>query len=240
MKSKESKLLYLAYGPNTVANCAFCVPTEPMTYLIYALPSILSPHLLHAAVLGAVTSTLLAGPEASRCRSHIILTVLGLAAGEAYLTATYDISANVRATRGSELDFFHDKMHLYRSLSFIAADFILSGVLWLSSTGRLFVRPLTVGERLHNLIQSTETGAGRLWATAAITNAVSRDENLRQRWGGYWTMEKEVQEDQEVLESERKALSRIDTRQLNLAADKRTEDVQRILNSTLGMQSLPK
>ena len=165
----------------------------------------------------------------------MVFALLGLAASETYLTATYDILANVKATRGAELDFFHDNMNLYRSLAFIAIDCAIAGLMWTSSTGRLFVQPLGVSQRLQNLIQATETEMGRMWATSAISNAVVRDEKLQSRWSEYWATEKEVQGDSELLEEERKALGRIDTRQLSLTAEKRAEDIERILNGTLAL-----
>lgn len=234
LKSKDSKLLYIAYGPHVLTNCAFCVPGEPTTYLIYALSAILAPHLFHTAILGFATSGLLVGPEGARWRPHAILVVLALAAGETYLTAIYDVAANVKAVRGSEIDFFYDKMRLYRAFAFIAVDCMLAGVLWLSSTGRLFVRSPTVAERLQNILQNVETGTGRLWAAGAVMNSVSRDEKLRGRWLRYWETEGEVQEDPEVLEAERRALNRTDVRSLGLTAGKRAEDVEKILGGVLG------
>src|SRR5579862_4258949 len=67
LKSKlvsiDSRLLYLTYGPGPLADCLFCNSDAPFSYLYYAFPSIVIPHILHTAVLGVVTSSLLSGHE---------------------------------------------------------------------------------------------------------------------------------------------------------------------------------
>jgi hypothetical protein len=40
----ESRLLYLQYGPDALANCPFCASDDPRTYLWYAVPAIVAPH----------------------------------------------------------------------------------------------------------------------------------------------------------------------------------------------------
>ena len=237
LKSKESKLLYLAYGPYALADCTFCKSEEPLSYLLYSLPSLVAPHLVHSAILALSTSGLLAGKYGARWRPHITLAVLALAAGELYLTFTYNVTENVKSTRWTEIDFFYDKVQLYRSLAFVAVDIALASVTWLSSTNRLFVCPASVSERLQGLLQSTETSAGRQWAAGAVVNAMSRDQKLRDRWQEYWRMDGEVSTDRHVLEAEKNTLARMDTNrasQLIAIADNQARSlVDRVLPECL-------
>ena len=229
LKSKESKLLYLAFGPYVVGNCPFCIPQEPTTYLTYALPAIIAPHLIHAAVLGVVTSKFLAGAKGARWRPHVTLAALALTAGEVYLTATYNVAENVKATRGNELDFFYERMKLYRCLAFVAVDCALAGVLWLSSTGRLFVGKVNLSQRLEDMFPGVIAAISRVQATASLAHTKNRQPYLQKRYNEYWKMEAQVRNDIEVLEAERKALARLDVHQVNSMAGRESEKIMTII-----------
>lgn len=52
----DVRLQYLAFGPDPIIDCLFCSPDEPNSYLYYAIPSTVTPHLLHIGLLGLITS----------------------------------------------------------------------------------------------------------------------------------------------------------------------------------------
>ncbi|KAL9048447.1 MAG: hypothetical protein Q9162_007723 [Coniocarpon cinnabarinum] len=225
LQSKESKLLYLAYGHDTFAHCVYCSSSDPISYLVYSLPSLLTPHLAHAAVLALTTSGLFTGTGGARWRPHITLAVLAMAAGELYMVATFNISDNVKSTRWNELDFFHDNLRLYRLAAFMTIDMVLAGVKWLSATQRLFVQPPKTSERLMALLQASEGGSMRQGAAGAVLNAVARDRRLRGRWEEYWRVEEELSTSRGVIEAERRAVERVDVRTINNRADQLANDV---------------
>ncbi|KAL1901502.1 hypothetical protein Sste5346_001909 [Sporothrix stenoceras] len=65
--SLESRLLYLQYGPDTIANCPFCGGTgvdsatnfSAANYLYYAMIDLIAAHLANLALIAVVTSPLL-------------------------------------------------------------------------------------------------------------------------------------------------------------------------------------
>ena len=207
----DARCFYLVYGPDVVGNCPFCNSDEPSSYFYYAVPTILFPHLLNLAALGLSTSSAIAGKEGSRWRLHV--TILGtiLALGELFMYYTYDRKVNARATRSEDLFPFHWKMRLAQGLGLAIVDISFAGLLWLTSTNRLFVAPLTAAERLDHAIRQLETTSGKLTAVGVVRNATVRNQNLRNANDAYWKREGDVMEEvmaeREVVNDMRGALS---------------------------------
>ncbi|KAL6714857.1 hypothetical protein ACLMJK_007117 [Lecanora helva] len=209
--SLDARLLYLTYGPDVLTHCSFCTSDEPSTYLYYALPSLTTPHLLHALALGLATSSAVAGKYTSRWRTLAALTGLGLAVSEIYLFGSYDWkSHNARAVRPEEYIHFYTRMRLYRGISIALMDIVFAALLTLSSTNRIFVVPPTPAERVERVMRALENTRGKLHALGILRNVVCRDEELGGKVEGYWRREGvfmgEVMGEREVVEGVRGAL----------------------------------
>ena len=91
------------------------------------------------------------------------------------------------------------------------ADALMAGLLWLSSTNRMFVVPPSPAERMETAMRVLENVRGKLNAVGIMRNAVVRDEGLRRKAEGYWRREGqvmgEVMDEREVVEGVRNALS---------------------------------
>ncbi|KAL9100475.1 MAG: hypothetical protein Q9163_004148, partial [Psora crenata] len=211
LASLDSRLLYLTYGPDVLTHCAFCSPDEPSTYLYYALPSLLLPHLLHLFALGLATSNAIAGKAANRWRTTAAMAGLVVAVVECYSLAAYDWKANARALRPEEYVLFFWRMRTVRGSAICLADILLAAILYLSGTNRMFVTPLTSAERMEVALRLLEQARGKLNAVGILRNAVVRDEGLRRRTDAYWVNEGkimgEVMDEREVIEGVRSALS---------------------------------
>lgn len=209
--SLDSRLLYFTYGPDVVINCPFCTSDDPMTYLYYALPSIILPHLLHTFALGLATSSLIAGKYTNRWRSTAAVTGMGLIVSECYLYGSYDWKLNARAHRPEEYVHFFWRLRVYRGTVIALVDAIFAGLLWLSSTNRMFVVPPSAAERMETAMRTLENARGKLNAIGIVRNAAVRDESLRKRTEVYWRREGQfmgdVMDEREVVESVRNALS---------------------------------
>ncbi|TKA70824.1 hypothetical protein B0A49_07692 [Cryomyces minteri] len=230
--SPDARLLYLHYGPDVVANCQFCRSDGPGSYLVYALPSLLLPHLAHLAVLGLATSSLLAGPEGSRFRTPVTLAGVALAAADVYLVASHaqpPYTAATTTTVGGHIDAFFWKLRLYRSLALTVADLSAALLLWTTATNRLLALPPRPAERMEHGARTLELALAKLKALGSVRNVVFRDAGLRDRVGAYWTAEGAVTramfEEREVVEGVRAALARADMGGLMEQADRYTEGV---------------
>ena len=210
LASMDSRLLYLTYGPDVVTHCPFCISDEPNTYLYYALPSILLPHVVHLFILGLATSNLVSGKGGNKWRFIASCIGLGIASVEAYLFATFDWKSNARALRPEEYVLFYWRMRIFRGIAICLSDAVVAGLLYLSNTNRMFVTPASVSERMEAALKILERTRGNINAVGIVRNAIVRDEGLRRRTEGYWINEGKVMGDimaeREVVEGVRNAL----------------------------------
>lgn len=224
LNSLDSRLLYFKFGPDVLTECTFCNADDPTSYLYYALPSILTPHLLNLVVLALVTSGLFVGKEGAVWRTTATIGAASLALLEIYAVAAYPAQGNARATRLQDLDFFFWKMRIYRGVAVAALDAVLGWVLYLSSTNRAFVLPPSPPERLELSARIIEAARAKLNATGILRNTILRDNVLRDRNMQYWVREGQVMgsvmEDRSVIEGVNNALeNRIDMARISADAD---------------------
>ena len=229
----DARLLYARYGPHVVTSCAFAAPEDNdagRTYLFYALPSIVTPHLLHLIALGIATSGLLSGREGARWRIVAAIAGMVLAAAEMWFIANYDDRHNARSTRLTEIDFIYWKLQVWRGLAIATIDGVLGWVIWLQATGRAFLSPPPMRERLLDHGKLMEVLLGKTRGLGVLRNGTVRDASMRRKVDDYWVKESEVMKDvfeePEVLEAQRNALRRIDINSIGREAD---EYIQTIL-----------
>ncbi|KAI0453172.1 CHD5-like protein-domain-containing protein [Xylaria acuta] len=207
----ESRLLYLQFGPDVLASCPFCVSDEPKTYLYYALPSLLAPHLLNLVVLSLATSATVAGNEAARWRRSAAVAGAVAAGFDVWSVSTYNYGANARAARPADVDMF---FWTSRSLRYIVLGVINMGIaalIYVSATNRLFAAPPDPAARVEAVTRQLLATKSRLSAVGIVKNTSLRDEDLRARTSAYWTHEgrlmREVMEDRDVVEGVNDALA---------------------------------
>ncbi|EAQ83980.1 hypothetical protein CHGG_10384 [Chaetomium globosum CBS 148.51] len=226
--SLESRLLYLHHGPSVVATCPFCTSDDPRSYLYYALPDLLAPHLFNLIIIALATSSLLTGransASAARFRAPASLAAVAAAFLDLYWVATYNHTANARALRLGELDAFFWTARVVRYTAVAIVDCLLALVLYLSGTQRAFVNPPSAVERVEAVTRRLGTIMGVVNASGVVKNTVLRDEELRGRSVAYWAHEvrlmREMMEEREVVEGVNDALlNRIDIRGIERDAE---------------------
>ena len=206
-------------GPDALIDCPFCSNNDGSSrtsYISYALPALLAPHLLHLAVLGVVTAAPLLGrQQATMWRNHATVVGIALAALDVWLLNSYEPIKNARATRLADVDFFYWKMRVLRKLCLAAVDAVFGLGIWLTATGRWRIEgDLNVLDRMEQVTAATEGINSKLTAVGTLRNAICRDPSLRDQSLKYWVEEdavmSEVYEDREVVDAVKSALSRID------------------------------
>ncbi|MCJ1446810.1 MAG: hypothetical protein MMC23_007317 [Stictis urceolatum] len=215
--SIESRCLYLLFGPDALANCPFCDSDDPKSYLVYALPTILAPYLLNIGVLGLATSGPFGGREGNRWRMHVVLA--------AYVQAALDISmfwninwkTNGRIFYAEELVYYHAWIRLGRYVAITVLDIAFAGLLWATSTNRLFVVPYSTAERVDAVGRAMEMTTSKLNAAGIVRNAAARDQDMRDKSNAYWQKEGEVMAEVMTSEGVSKAVSQaLSTGRLNM------------------------
>ncbi|KAI0882508.1 uncharacterized protein GGS22DRAFT_169621 [Annulohypoxylon maeteangense] len=220
----ESRLLYLQHGPDVLASCPFCTSDDPRSYLYYALPAILTPHLVNLVIVSLATSDLIAGSHGPKWRTTAAIAAGLGSALDAYLASSYNYQANSRATRLSDLEFFFWTARSARLILLSLSDGILATLLYLSSTNRAFAAPPGAAERVEAVTRRLASAKSRLNAVGIVKNTALRDEDLRARTQAYWHHEgrlmREVMEEREVVEGVNDALeNRINIQDIMRDAD---------------------
>ncbi|KAA8574318.1 hypothetical protein EYC84_005807 [Monilinia fructicola] len=207
--SMDSRLLYLKWGPETMTGCLFCVP-EDRSYLIYSLTSIAAPHLFNLCIIGLITSGLFTGKEGSLWRAKATTFAVVVALLDVYFVSAYDHKSNARSARLEEINFFYWNMQLYRNIALAALDGIIGWLMYLSSTNRAFVSPVSPAEKIEATTKIIEETRNRLNAVALMRNASVRDKDLRGKVEDYWVKEgdfmREILETREVVDGMKNAL----------------------------------
>lgn len=222
----DSRLLFAQYGPDILAECPFASPGDldaATSFLFYAVPSMLAPHLLHLFALGVATSGLLAGKEGARWRTAAVIAGLVLAAAEVFAIGQYDHTHNARSTRLAEVDWVFWKMRVYRGLLIAGVDGSLGWVIWLQATGRAFLTPPPTSEVLLDHVKQLEGLVAKARGLGVIRNACARDRGLRSKTEAYWVKEgevmKDIMEESDVVDAQRRALRRVDVGRVSRDAE---------------------
>ncbi|KAJ4127183.1 hypothetical protein NW768_008810 [Fusarium equiseti] len=232
----ESRLLYLQFGPDVLANCPFCTSEEPKTFFNYALPQLLWPHITNLFAVAFVTSPTFTGRAGAQWRPKATMAAAVIAALDIYFVNSYNYQANARALRLSEVDFFYWTARIARLVTLAGFDAILGWLLYLSATNRAFVEPPSPVERIEATGRALMVVKSKLSALGIVKNTALRDEDLRSRSHAYWSHEVrlmgEVMEEREVVEGVNDALSnRIDVGSITRDAEGYAQNVLQNLHA---------
>ena len=210
LASLDGRCLYLTYGPYTTAECLFCNSDDPDSFLYYAMPSIFFPYVLNLFAVGLATSSAVCGKEGGRWRTLGTLAGSVIAVADVYLFYVHDWKANARVLYAEELVPFYWRMRVFRGIVIALVDAGLAGLLWGSSTNRIFVVPVSSAERLENVTRTLESTRGKLGAVGIVRNVTVRSDGLKKKAEAYWQKEREfmgeVMDEREVVESVKSAL----------------------------------
>ncbi|RPA75497.1 hypothetical protein BJ508DRAFT_332020 [Ascobolus immersus RN42] len=138
LDSKDARLLYAAFGPDPLLNCAWCSFDNPLSFFQYLLPTLAIPHLIHIFFLGlATTSSFVENPEGGYFRTYATLGGLLLPLIEVYALATFQPFVNYKTQRVHDVTWMYWNVLFYRGIAIAAMDAVLGYAIWLTATRRL-------------------------------------------------------------------------------------------------------
>lgn len=224
LASRDARLLYAALGPRPLAECSWCVPDAPATFVWYALPALLLPHAAHAAVLGAATSRAF-----SRCgpawRTPATLAALAVLVAELWLVVA---GARGGGSAAVPVAWPHWRARVLRGVAFAALDAALACALYFSATRRWAVgwdAPAAEAEaRLESALHRLQRSHALLRGAGLVRQATMRDAGLRASVAAWWTANEAARcalaADEAVATVRRDALpTRLDLAELRREAD---------------------
>ncbi|PNS19558.1 hypothetical protein CAC42_7402 [Sphaceloma murrayae] len=221
----EARLLYLKFGPDVLQGCTFVdhKAEDAATVLFaYALPAILTPHLIHLGVLGLTTAKGITGADGARWRTAAVVAGLAALLVEVTVVGWYDHQDNSKAKTLGELNFFYWKLRVVRGLVLAAVDALLGWMVWLASTGRAFVQPLSGAEKVEGITREVEGTLVKMRGLGTMRNVVYRNSGMRGAVERYWVHEGEVMrsvvEDREVAQAMTNVLESTNVEQLGREA----------------------
>lgn len=209
--------------------CPFGEVGEPWGWLLYAVPGLVGWHLVHLVSLGLATSEVICGRDAAGWRTIAVLGGVGLAMLEVWAVAGYDDTTNLRSARVGEVEFLYWKGLVWRGVGLAAFDAVLGWVIWLQGTGRGFVQRKNLGERVGDQVRILEGVLGKARGLGVIRNGVGRDREMRAALERYWIKDEEVMrdvfEEPEVVQAQRKALAMVDMGKVGADAEKYVDGI---------------
>ncbi|KAF2833889.1 hypothetical protein CC86DRAFT_400479 [Ophiobolus disseminans] len=243
--SPHNKLLYLAYGPDTLLNCVWCSAADgndQQNFFLYTLPKLATPHIVQLGVLGLATSSLV-GAEGSRFRTHATIAGILMLVVEAWYMGTYDITPNKRARTVQDIDAAHWRVRFLRYMAFALVDAALGFVLWATSTNRWLAEPVSIAERLETSTRLAEETYHKMQALGLLTNSVNRDSALRGVREEYWTTEgrfmAETVQDGKVTEQINHVIGKMDFVALEGRVGEVTDGILKAIDSLGTAQCVP-
>ncbi|CAD6506551.1 BgTH12-07778 [Blumeria graminis f. sp. triticale] len=198
--STDSRLLYLQYGKPTIMNCTFCSPDDPKSYFYYALPILITPHLLNLFVLEFSTSSFFTNRDGKVWRTRANIAAMVLGAIDIYRVFNYPFLKNARVTTLDNIEFFFWTSRLQRLLALAILDSTIGWVMYLSSTRRAFFDSSTALDHMESLQYALNVVQSKLTALEVLKNTIVQDNDLRDQNNRHWM--NEIERTSEILEDE--------------------------------------
>ena len=206
--SLSERLNYAVHGPSPLVHCTWCqVPLKDhqftlgdgTMYLLFSLPQIVAPYLLHAVILGLTTTPFLTQSQITRDLRVYVAYVLGLVlAAELWILVTFDGNVNSSANNLGEVTWLHWDLYSFRfgCLAFISA--LHAVLIYVFETGWV-VFPGSKEDRLFQIGVVADTTNQRMKLARRVRVTVMRDRKWRDRVLEWWDKQK-VEEWMEVPE----------------------------------------
>jgi hypothetical protein len=200
---------------------------------MYSIPSIITPHLWHIIMLGIITSSRLSGLEGARWRTYATTAGALLAVTELVLVLRNDWKLNTTRRTLPEVDFFHWRLRMYRNISFAIVDGLLGWAIWLTSTNRWLVQPPSMTQQLQRALIAMQVARVKVSLLSRVRNTVLQDDVLLAGSMNAAARQKadmaEIEQEREVVDAKRLALSRMDVGKIRGEAEIWTEKVWTLL-----------
>ena len=197
--SLSDRINFAKFGPSALIHCTWCEtphidPTngtpitlgDPTKYLLFSLPQIMAPYLLHAFLIGIITTPFLSLSQTCRDLRVYISYALGLVlAAELSILATFDGTGNSSAHELRDVIWLHWDLHFLRYAALAVISIGHAVVIYVIETAWVVLRP-TEAERLLQVSMMGENVAQRMRLAKTVREVVMKKGTWRQRAEKWW------------------------------------------------------
>ena len=195
--SLSERLNYAIYGPSPLTHCTWCQTTrtdvngqitvgDATMYLLFSLPQIIFPYLVHAFILGLTTTPFLTSSQISRDLRTYMSYVLGLLlAAELWILATFDININSSATELRDVIWLHWDLQSFRYTILSITSLIQAAIIYVVETG-LIVPPPSMEDRLFQFGVIEENVTQRMRLARTVRGIIMKNSEWRLRSLRWW------------------------------------------------------
>ena len=192
--SLAERINFAIYGPGPLTRCTWCLTThnEPDSqgdatmYLLFSLPQIFAPYLIHAFILGVTTTPFLARGYVTRDMRVYVSYLLGIVmATEIWILLTFDGTMNASATNLREVTWLHWDLHTFRYTSLAIISLLHALLVYILDTG-FIVLPAAMEDRLFQLAAMQENVNQRIRFTRIVKSVVMKKSRWRSKAESYW------------------------------------------------------
>jgi len=172
------------------------------------------------------------------------MTAASLAFIEIGLVARNDWRLNTTKRVLADADFFFWRMRSYRHFAFALLDSLLGWGLWLTSTNRWLVQAPALSQQIDFLSTALKGPAVKMALLSRMQAAVVSDEQLLATGMQHWTQEPiqvtELEQEREVVDAKRLALSRLNIDKIRHEAQLWVDQVWRFFQPPVPVGLRPK
>ncbi|KAK6356598.1 hypothetical protein TWF718_000946 [Orbilia javanica] len=235
LKTREGRLLYAAYGPKPLAECAWCSISDPSSYLYYSAATIAAPHIANIATLGLVTSSLSSGVMRS-FRVPATMAGLGIALGELILLYNHDLLQNTQATIPTEINWYHWRLLTYRGLAIAIVNCLLGVATYLAATGRYGFGGVSDLEKIEALSKSLDVGLSHVRTSLFVKSTTTRNGSSLNNVTEFWRAEAANRRSvaSQLEDTKNQVLERVNLNSINDEAFKFTSNLIDAIAATKG------
>jgi hypothetical protein len=153
-------------------------------YLLFSLPQIISPYLLHAFILGVTTTPFLTSSRTCRNLRTYIAYAIGLVlAAEIWILVTADGNVNSSAHDLSDVNWLHWDLHVFRYTSLSIISLFHAVAVYIIETDLVVVPQSSMEDRVVEVGTMGEGIARRIKLIRVVKEVVMQSPEWRARAG---------------------------------------------------------
>jgi hypothetical protein len=155
-------------------------------YLLFSLPQIISPYIIHAFILGVTTTPFLTSSQISRDLRTYLSYVLGLLlAAELWILATFDSNVNSSVQELRDVIWLHWDLHSFRYTALSITSLVQAVIIYVVEAG-LIVLPQSMEDRLVQMGVAGENIMHKIRLARTVRKATMKNPEWRIRSLQWW------------------------------------------------------